>query len=146
MSDEVQLALIAAFTAAISSVCSVSVSYFTFLKLRESTSLARSAAFKVAEVKETLAARSSETYEALGNLGKVAEATHTLVNNNMAIQLRITRDLARRLSRKPGATQADKASFREASEKLAQHERKQADVDAQKGTDAEKSGKPKQEG
>jgi hypothetical protein len=103
---------------------------------------ATSAETKTEEVKTTLKATNAEVGDKLDGIAKVGEATHVLVNNNMAIQLRLNAVLARRLADAPGATPADRAAADAADRLLAEHLAKQDRVDATALTNARPLGPP----
>lgn len=92
-----------------------------------------------ADLKEVLVATSKDGAERLDNLAKVSKATHTFVNSDMSIQLEINRDLARKLADRTGDP-ADRAAADLADRKYREHQAKQADVNAQPGTDSQKRG------
>jgi len=93
---------------------------------------ASNAATQVSAVKRTLETATATSDAKLDSLGKVATATHALVNNNMAVQLRLNAALARRLAE----LTRDLSDIRAADladQLLAEHEAKQAVVDAAAG-------------
>ncbi len=105
---------------------------------------AQTAARKVREVKETLAETTDNTDQKLDGLAKVALATHTLVNSAMSEQLRLTAVALRRIAdlTEGRPSHAQDLKDAEAAEGLLKsHQAKQGLVDAQPGTDREKSGK-----
>ncbi len=76
----------------------------------------------------------------LTGLARVAAATHALVNNAMGMQLKAHALMARELA----ALRGDPASAKVAEvaeEAYLEHQRKQSLVDAQPGTDDEKTGR-----
>lgn len=80
------------------------------------------------EVKETLALNVNETSDKLAKLQTIANDTHTLVNNNMAIQLRINAVKSRKLA----DITKDPADIEEAivaERSLSEHLARQASVD-----------------
>jgi hypothetical protein len=100
---------------------------------------ARRAAVKVEGVRRTLEANTASTEVRLDDLATVAKATHLLVNSKMSVQLDANRIMARRLAdltKDP----ADEAAAELAERDYGEHQAKQAAVDAQPGTDAEKKG------
>lgn len=72
------------------------------------------------------------TYK-LNKIGKVADATHTLVNSNMGVQLRLTAAVSRRLAALT-RNKSDLAAAELADKMLMEHEDKQATVDAKDQT------------
>ena len=87
-------------------------------------------AVKAEEVKQTLSDNTEATAAKLEGLAKVAVATHTLVNSNMAQQLRLNAAVTRRLAdltREP----ADAKAADLAEQLSAEHAAKQAVVDRQ---------------
>ncbi len=89
-------------------------------------------AAKTEEVKRTLEATDVKTAMRLDNMADVAAATHTLVNNKMAVQLQLNAVVMRRLA---GLTNdAEDVRAASAAEDLyREHMAKQAAVDATKG-------------
>ena len=85
----------------------------------------RMAAFKVDEVKTTLAEQTAATSHKLDDI-------HTLVNSNMGTQLKLNSVLARRLADLPGATEADRTAATDAERMYNDHVAKQAVVDGGK--------------
>lgn len=63
---------------------------------------------------------------------KLAEATHTLVNSNMGAQLTLHAIASQRIADLPNATETDRLAAVTAKKLLAEHEQKQAVVDAKK--------------
>lgn len=92
----------------------------------------KEAAGKAEEVKTTLEATTTKQAETLEGMAKVGEATHVLVNNNMAIQLKLNAVLARRLAETTKAA-SDLAAAVTAERLLAEHEAKQTVVDSHAG-------------
>jgi hypothetical protein len=90
---------------------------------------------KVEEVKQALLVSDKKTDVQMADLAKVATATHTLVNNKMAIQLKISATALRQVanlmkaSSTSGWQEAEKAAG-DADALLADHEAKQDKVDA----------------
>jgi hypothetical protein len=100
---------------------------------------ARRADVKVDRVRRTLEENTTSTEVRLDDLATVAKATHLLVNSKMSVQLDANRIMARRLAdltKDP----ADEAAAELAERDYGEHQAKQAAVDAQPGTDAEKKG------
>ncbi len=84
------------------------------------------------EVASALSDQNEQTSNKLDGLAQVARDTHTLVNSNMAVQLKLNAVMSRRLANMPNATDDDKRAA-ELSEKLFhEHEVKQATVDKAK--------------
>jgi hypothetical protein len=90
-------------------------------------------AVKAQEVKKTLSESTEAITGKLDGIAKVGEATHILVNNNMAIQLRISAAALRRIARSPEASPDDQTAAQLAEEALAEHLRKQKELDAKEG-------------
>lgn len=65
----------------------------------------------------------------LNRIGKVAEQTHILVNSRMGVQLRYVADLSAWKAKQTGDP-ADQLAADQAQKLLAEHEGKQAQVDA----------------
>lgn len=98
---------------------------------------ATAAATKVEEVKEALAETTAETAETLADIARVGHDTHTLVNSNMAVQLRLNKVMAVRLAglSKGTADEADDAAAAKlATAALEEHEAKQRVVDSETKT------------
>jgi nitrogen fixation/metabolism regulation signal transduction histidine kinase len=89
------------------------------------------AATKVEEVKDTLQAANAATGAKLGGLEKVAKDTHTLVNSNMGVQLKLAAALSKRLADMTKATE-DVAEAIRTEAMYQEHMAKQAIVDAGK--------------
>lgn len=87
------------------------------------------AAVKVEEVKTTLAISNQVTKEELHEIKEVGIATHTLVNNNMGIQLKINVVALRRIASLCDATLEDKEAAEMAEKLYSEHMAKQAIVD-----------------
>lgn len=95
---------------------------------------AKAAAKEVAEVKTTLQETNQQTAKELGEIKRVGDDTHTLVNSNMAVQLRINKAMAVRLaglSRGTPDEANDLAAVELATKVLAEHEAKQRVVDGE---------------
>ena len=105
----------------------------------EAKEAAAVAAKEVKDVRDTLDVTTTKAEAKMDNLGKVAKATHTLVNNQMAVQLRLSAVALRRVAGLTGDA-ADVKAAEMAEVAMAEHDAKQAVVDAQPGTDAEKKG------
>jgi hypothetical protein len=87
------------------------------------------AASKADEVKQTLQESTKNTNDKLKKIADVGVATHTLVNSNMAVQLKLHADTSRRLA----ILTHDETDMKAAdlAEKLVrEHEEKQRTVDA----------------
>ncbi len=87
------------------------------------------AAAKVAEVKVDLAASERAQTVKLESLAKVATATHILVNNNMEVELAENLDL-RRWKAEMEPTEENHKAVERAERRLAEHRKKQAEVDS----------------
>jgi hypothetical protein len=86
------------------------------------------AADKVETVRTQLLDTQSATHRQLQNIQRTSDDTHVLVNNNMAIQLKISAMALRRvadLTKEEG----DQAAAQEAEKSLTEHLGKQAHVD-----------------
>lgn len=109
----------------------ICVSLLGLLQQQRVAVKAEEVADKVEQVQTVLQMTDAETRIKLNSLVKVADDTHTLVNNNMAIQLRLNAELS-----KWKADQTKKVEDIEAAtmaEKLyTEHEGKQRVVDARK--------------
>ena len=81
------------------------------------------------EVKETLAANTSKQDKQLDVIEKTGEKTHTLVNSNMGVQLRMHADLTQRMAEKTNEPE-DIAAALQAKKLWDEHQGKQATVDA----------------
>jgi len=88
------------------------------------------AAEKVKEVKSDLKISSDKQDEKMIVLSKVADATHILVNNNMAIQLKLNAELSRWKANET-KNEADIQAADRAEQSLKEHEMKQNIVDGQ---------------
>ena len=88
------------------------------------------AAEKVKEVKSDLKISSDKQDEKMIVLSKVADATHILVNNNMAIQLKLNAELSRWKANET-KNKADIQAADRAEQSLKEHEMKQNIVDGQ---------------
>jgi hypothetical protein len=91
----------------------------------------KEAASKADDVKQDLKKTTGAIREQLTELGVVSRDTHTLVNNNMAIQLRLNASLSRRLADMTGK-QEDKDAAEQADRLYREHEAKQTVVDTAK--------------
>ena len=87
-----------------------------------------------------IAALGDTSGEKLDGLGKVAQATHTLVNSNYETQLHMHLIVAQRLASLT-KDPADIEQVKMAEAALKKHMEAQQTVDGQPGTDAEKAGK-----
>jgi hypothetical protein len=129
MSDSVQIAgMVLTF---LGTALSAVIAYLIARLTRGQTAAAvevRAAAVEVRQVKRTLDQTTAVQSRQLGDLADVAAATHVLVNNNMAVQLKLNAELSRwkaEQTRDPADARAA-----EAAERLyREHEVKQAAVD-----------------
>jgi hypothetical protein len=120
-------AVVAMATAVISLVGTMFSGVMAYLlaRLNQQT---ESASVKVEAVKRRLDETTSATSHKLDGLAKVAKDTHTLVNSNMAAQLRLNAAVTRRLAGVTGRPEDAKAA--DLAEALyGEHEAKQAKVD-----------------
>lgn len=89
---------------------------------------------KAEEVKATLEVHTAVTDARLSELKSVAHETHTLVNSNMGVQLKLNAAVTRRLAGLTG--HADDLAAADLAEQMYQeHLKKQAQVDAAKPAD-----------
>jgi len=88
------------------------------------------AAIRVAEVAATLKEGTESNAKKLNELGVVIGATHTLVNNAMAVQLGLNAAMATRLADLTHDP-IDMAAAEQATKLYAEHQKKQAIVDKQ---------------
>lgn len=93
---------------------------------------AKKAEEKAETVKQVLEENTAATSGKLDGLSKVAAATHVLVNNNMAIQLKLNAAVTRRLADLT-KTAEDVAAADAADTALREHMAKQAVVDSREG-------------
>jgi hypothetical protein len=114
------------------------------VKVEEAASLAKKVdakvdvvAVKAEEAKKTLEVNTAEVGDKLNGLQtvaleskKIAVDTHTLVNSNFGVQLKLNRDLSHRIASSPDATEEDKKIADLAETVYQEHLRKQAVVDA----------------
>ncbi len=91
--------------------------------------LARTAAIKVTEVKHDLAVSTEASSSQLNELASIAHATHVLVNNNMAVQLKLNAELSRWKAGQTGLA-ADAEAANQAEHLYAMHQLRQGVVDA----------------
>lgn len=94
----------------------------------EASAKVEEAAVKVEAVKETLDESTKRTDTKLDGLAGVANSTHILVNNNMAIQLKLNAELSRWKATQTGKPEDEKAALL-AERLVAEHEAKQKTVD-----------------
>jgi hypothetical protein len=94
---------------------------------------ATEAASRVEEVKTTLQTNTTATDVKLQSIAATGEKTHTLVNSNMGVQLKLNAVLSRRLADMTKAP-LDISVADQAERLLREHEGKQASVDAQQDT------------
>jgi hypothetical protein len=89
------------------------------------------AAVQVKEVKSTLETSTSEAMGRIADLQKVTNDTHTLVNSNMGVQLKLNASVTRRLAVMTG--NADDIAVADLAQSMYdEHVKKQAVVDAGK--------------
>lgn len=89
------------------------------------------AAIKVESVAKTLANTTMSANEKFANLTELTKDTHSLVNSNMAVQLKLTATVSRRLAELTGLAEDIKAA--ELAEHLSmEHDTKQAALDVAK--------------
>lgn len=124
--------IIAAFFLGVTKVTSMVIDYLHFKENRKN----------LIEVKETVAHTTSETATKLDDtatklddMAKVGDATHTLVNNNMGIQLRLNVVALGRIKELTHDDPEDVAAWNEAVRLLRDHEAKQRLVDEVKERD-----------
>jgi rRNA maturation endonuclease Nob1 len=99
---------------------------------RDAKDAAESAAAKVTAVAVAAEAQGERTTQQLSAIAKVGNDTHTLVNSNMGVQLKLNAALAKRISDMSGLTDDRKAA--ELAQMLYdEHVKKQAAVDARQG-------------
>jgi hypothetical protein len=132
MSD---LLLVSIITGGFAFLSAVFTGVMTFLIARlgagqkKAAEVQEKAAAKVEEVAAVLEQSTIVSDAKLDSLALVSSATHTLVNNNMAIQLKLNAAVTRRLANITKNSSDVEAA--ELAEKLvAEHEAKQAIVDA----------------
>lgn len=92
---------------------------------------ASNAAHAASEVKATLADSTASANVQMADLAKVAKDTHTLVNSNMAVQLKLNAAMAKRLSLIT-KTPEDAQAAQYAELMYQEHVKKQAIVDGEK--------------
>jgi hypothetical protein len=96
----------------------------------EATASADAARVRTEEVRRVLSTTTQATGEKLDGLAKVAKDTHTLVNNNMGVQLRLNAELSR--WKADQTKHPEDAAAADAAERLyAEHVAKQAVVDGE---------------
>lgn len=100
------------------------------VKVEEVKTQATAAAVEVKEVRNTLRSDGAKTAAKLKQMAKVMRDTHTLVNNNMEKQLKITAIALRRVAE--NGDPDDIAAAVAAEELLAEHVAKQRIVDSRK--------------
>lgn len=108
-------------------------------KVEEVAVETRKAKVEARDAKITLRDTNAATSAKLEGLATVARSTHALVNNAMSIQLRSNAALARKLAALDSSPE-NVAAAEEADRAYAEHQQRQAAVDAQDGTDAAKKG------
>lgn len=124
LSDPVMIALIALINGVTGGVISIVLAILN----RRVEKKADLAASKVEQVRVDLQATDSATAEKLASLAAVTNETHTLVNSNMEVQLKLNAELSRWKADQTG--QAKDAEAAEKAEALFKsHQGKQADVD-----------------
>ncbi len=98
-------------------------------------------AMNVEQVKQTVAASTAAADHKLDLITKTTNDTHTLVNNNMGVQLRLNADLSRWKADQSGDPQAIEAAVI-ARKAYDDHMLKQSNVDMQAHIDASKEAQP----
>ncbi len=137
MSDVAQIVI--AICSAVTALGVPLIAYF-MAKLNKK---AGEAAAKVDEVAVKVNETNDVNNKKLDGLAQVAQDTHTLVNSNMAVQLKLNAVMSRRLANMPNATEDDKRAA-DLSEKLFhEHEVKQATVDKSKAENGREKDKVK---
>jgi len=132
-SDAVQI-----WTAAFAMIVAIFSGIMTYMMARLTINQNR-AAVKVEEVKQTLEAKTTKNEAKLDDLAIMGKATHTLVNSSMSAQLKLVAELSRWKANQTNAPEDTQAA--DVAERLYREQQaKQARVDAQPGTDAQKSG------
>lgn len=122
--------------AAIAAIVTIVLAYFQMrtknavdIASKDAKVISDVAAVKTEEVKEILAQTTAVTEDKLTDLQQVSKDTHTLVNSNMGLQLRLHAMVTKRLAAITG-NEADEAAAELAEHMLLEHEAKQAKVDA----------------
>jgi hypothetical protein len=117
-------------TVAIIGFCGLAIpSLLSLLKSGEAAEKVAEAAVKVDEVKTSLAESNANTEVQLSKIEATGEKTHTLVNSNMGVQLKLNAVSTRRLAELT-KNAVDAAAADLAEKTLKEHEGKQAIVDA----------------
>jgi hypothetical protein len=130
VSDVVYQALIAAAATVILAYLQMRTRASVQDAAAEASAASGHAAGAAREVRRTLQDNTAATDGKLAGLATVAAATHALVNNNMAVQLRLNAVLARRLAELTGDPEDARAA--DLAERLAaEHAAKQDGVDRQ---------------
>lgn len=102
---------------------------------------AREAAAAAKDVKHVLEENTLTTDQKLEDLARVARATHTLVNNDRGVLLKIATTALDRVARINPDDLEDQEAAEAVRKAYAEHQANQAIVDAQPGTDAQKAGR-----
>jgi hypothetical protein len=108
-------------------------SLLSLLKSGEAAEKVAEAAVKVDEVKTSLAASNFANEAQLNKIEATGEKTHTLVNSNMGVQLKLNAVSTRRLAVLTKDA-VDEAAANLAEQTLKEHEGKQAIVDSGRST------------
>jgi hypothetical protein len=103
----------------------VTVSMFSLTKLNEASD-------RVEQVKVDLAATSDSTDRRLGKIAETGEKTHTLVNSNMGVQLKLGMELSEFKAVTTGKAE-DIQAAKLARSMYEEHVKKQATVDLREG-------------
>lgn len=111
-------------------IAAIIVGAIVTIQVTQINAKATAAAKEVKEVKQTLSEATTATDTKLEELAVTADATHTLVNSNMGVQLRLNAELSRWKALQTGKP-ADAEAADLAEKLLREHELKQADVDRQ---------------
>jgi len=98
-------------------------------KVEEVKDQAEQAAEQVKEVKTALEETTSATSEKLDKIAETSDKTHTLVNSNMGVQLKLNAELSRWKADQT-KDKSDEAAAIQAEHMFREHEGKQATVDA----------------
>ena len=107
----------------------IAVSLLALLKSETTSIKIEEAAKKVEEVKTDLAASDAKTLVQLNKMEETGEKTHTLVNSNMGVQLKLNAAVTKRLANMT-QDKNDIEAAELAATMLTEHEKKQAIVDA----------------
>ena len=124
MSETVVLSIV---TGTLSLLGTVFTGWMAYL-MAQLNQRAKEAAIEVKQVKRVLSAATATTDAKLDGIAEVSAKTHTLVNSNMAVQLRLNAVIARRLANLTGEESDARAA--DLAEQLdREHSAKQATVD-----------------